>query len=68
MYKSRKIWNWRFIGAKMEALLTLTWWLGYILRIDLKLVRNAQVLEKKTVFLISFKLGGAREKKRGEER
>ncbi len=28
MYRSLKIWNRRFIGAKMEALLTLTRWLG----------------------------------------
>ncbi len=25
---ARSIWNRRFFGAKMEALLTLTWWLG----------------------------------------
>ncbi len=28
LYTFRSIRNWTFIGAKMEALLTVTWWLG----------------------------------------
>ena len=28
LYNFRSIRNWTFIGAKMEALLTVTWWLG----------------------------------------